>query len=56
MIEADTLVTATANRACDDLARELERRGLDFSAIGDGVAPRQAAYAIHDGRRVALEI
>ncbi len=56
LLEADTLVTATTNRAFDDLARELERRGVACSAIGDGVAPRQAAYAIHDGRRVAMNI
>ncbi len=56
LIEADTLVTATANNAFDELARELEQRGVAFTAIGDGVAARQAPYAIHDGRRVALEI
>lgn len=56
LIAADTLVMATANRACDDLARDLEARGLGFRAIGDGVAPRQAAFAIFEGRRAGLEI
>jgi 2,4-dienoyl-CoA reductase-like NADH-dependent reductase (Old Yellow Enzyme family)/thioredoxin reductase len=55
-IKADTLVTATANMACDDLARELESRDVAFHAIGDGVAARQAPYAIYDGRRIALEL
>ncbi len=56
MIEADTLVTATVNRAFDDLARELQVRGVVFRAIGDGGAARQAPFAFHDGRRVALEV
>ncbi len=56
MIAADTFVTATTNKAFDDLARELEDRGVSFHAIGDGVAARQAAYAIYDGRRVALDL
>lgn len=55
-IEADTLVTATANAAFDDLARDLEARGVPFTAIGDGVAARQVPYAIYDGRRVGLRI
>ncbi|MCP4200297.1 MAG: FAD-dependent oxidoreductase [Proteobacteria bacterium] len=56
MIEADTLVMATANMAYDKLARELEACGVNFKAIGDGVAARQAPYAIYDGRRTAMEI
>ena len=56
MIDADTLVTATTNVAFDTLACELVECGVTFTAIGDGVAARQAPYAIHDGRRVALEI
>lgn len=55
-IDADTLVFATANVANDMLARDLESRGLPFTAIGDGVAPRQAPYAIHEGRKAALEL
>ena len=56
MITADTLVTATANRAFDELTRELQARGVACRTIGDAVAARQAAYAIYDGRRVALEL
>jgi len=56
MVEADALVISTANMAFDDLAQELETRNIAYEAIGDGVAARQAAYAIYDGRRIALEI
>jgi len=56
VVAADTLVTATTNMAFDGLARDLDSRGVSFRAIGDGVAPRQAPYAIYDGRRIALEI
>ena len=55
-LPADTLVTATVNKAFDDLARDLDARGLGYTAIGDGVAARQAPYAFYDGRRVALAI
>ena len=56
LIEADTLVMATCNNAFDDLARELDLRGILFDAIGDCVAARQAAYAIYDGRHVAMQV
>lgn len=55
-IEADTLVTSTTNVAFDDLARELEERGIDAQSIGDGLAPRQAAFAIYEGRNTALKV
>jgi glycine/D-amino acid oxidase-like deaminating enzyme len=53
-IEADALVFATTSMAADSLSVELEARGIAFTAIGDCTAARQAAYAIHDGRKVAL--
>lgn len=53
-IEADALVFATANMAEDTLSSELAERGIAFSAIGDCVAARQAPYAIHEGRKIAL--
>lgn len=40
----------------DSLARELERRGIAHVAIGDCTAARQAAFAFHDGRKVALSL
>lgn len=55
-IEADTLVFATANTAENGLAMALRDRGVDFREIGDGAAPRQAAYAIYDGRKAGLEM
>jgi NADPH-dependent 2,4-dienoyl-CoA reductase/sulfur reductase-like enzyme len=55
-IEADALVFATTNIAEDSLSLELDRRGIAFTAIGDCTAARQAAFAIHDGRKVALTI
>jgi len=55
-VEADTLVTATTNVAADWLAQELDKMGVPFQAIGDGVAPRQAPYAIYEGRKVALAL
>ncbi|MCG7508972.1 oxidoreductase, partial [Mesorhizobium sp. IRAMC:0171] len=51
---ADSLVFAGTSMAEDSLAAELAARGIPFTAIGDCTAPRQAAFAIHDGRRVAL--
>lgn len=55
-LEADTLVFAGTNMAQDDLALELARRGIPHTAIGDCTASRQAAFAIHDGRKVALSL
>jgi len=55
-LEAETLVFATANRAENSLALALQERGVSFSEIGDGAAPRQAPYAIHEGRQVGLRL
>lgn len=55
-IDADCLVLATTNVAADWLARELRAAGIEFAEIGDGAAPRQAPYAIYEGRKAALEI
>jgi len=59
LVPADDLVIATANAAEDDLARDLAR-DLDGEVpvhlIGDAAAPRQAPYAIHDGRKVGLAL
>ena len=56
LIAADSLILATANRAEDHLARALDHVELAIHAIGDCVAPRQAAFAIYEGRKVALEL
>lgn len=55
-IEAEALVFATANTAESSLAAALRDRGVSFREIGDGAAPRQAAYAIYDGRKAGLEM
>jgi NADPH-dependent 2,4-dienoyl-CoA reductase/sulfur reductase-like enzyme len=55
-LEADALVYAATGTADDSLARALEERGIAFTAIGDCTAARQAAFAIHDGRKVALAL
>jgi glycine/D-amino acid oxidase-like deaminating enzyme len=55
-IEADALVFAATSMAADSLSAELEARGIAFTAIGDCTAARQAAYAIHDGRKAALQL
>ncbi len=55
LVPADDLVVATANVAEDSLARTLEGE-LPIHLIGDAAAPRQAPYAIHDGRKVGLAL
>ncbi|BCH22920.1 oxidoreductase [Mesorhizobium sp. L-8-3] len=55
-VEADALVYAATNIAEDSLSRDLEQHGIAFTAIGDCTAPRQAAFAIHDGRKAALAL
>ncbi len=56
IVEADNLVTALTNVANDDLANGLRELGVAHQAIGDGVSARHAAAAIHEGRRLGLEI
>jgi len=55
-IEADSLVLATPNVSNSDLAEALTARGVPFDLIGDGAAPRLAAYAFHEGRKVGLAV
>ncbi len=58
LIEADSLVLATTNRADDGIVRELADGGHDFDlhSIGDCVAPRQAPYAFFEGRKLGLAL
>ena len=53
---AGSLVLSTVNRAEDSLARELEKVDLRWVAVGDCVAPRQAPYAIYEGRKAGLDL
>jgi len=52
----DTLVLATANQPFDELLRALADSGIEAQGIGDCVAPRQAAAAIFEGRRLGLAL
>lgn len=54
VIPADSLVLATTNVADDEIASALRANRVDFELIGDAAAPRMAALAFHDGRRVGL--
>jgi 2,4-dienoyl-CoA reductase-like NADH-dependent reductase (Old Yellow Enzyme family) len=51
----DWLVVAGTPVARTELLEELARAGIAHTAIGDCVAPRTAAAAILDGRRVGLQ-
>jgi len=55
-IEAQTLVLATTNSAEDELWRELMEKAHTAINIGDSVAPRQAPFAIYEGRKAALSM
>ena len=55
-IAADSLVLATVNMVDTTLADDLRAKGSSFELIGDAAAPRQAAYAFHEGRKTALSI
>lgn len=50
----DCLVLATTARADDALARALAAEGVATHTIGDCVAPRRAALAFFEGRRLGL--
>ncbi|MFC6688148.1 oxidoreductase [Jhaorihella thermophila] len=56
LIEADDLVMATTNHADMDLRDDLAARGIACTLIGDANAPRNAAYAIYEGRKAALAL
>jgi 2,4-dienoyl-CoA reductase-like NADH-dependent reductase (Old Yellow Enzyme family) len=53
-VAADSLVLATTNRADVSLRQELADLGISAALIGDAHAPRLAAQAFHDGRKLAL--
>nr|WP_298685343.1 FAD-dependent oxidoreductase [uncultured Dongia sp.] len=52
----DSLVLATTNTSDSALQTELQDAGLGHHAIGDCLAPRHAAAAIFEGRRLALTL
>ena len=55
-VEASALVLATTNIAFNELELELADTNLVVQTIGDCVAPRQAAYAFHEGRKLGLSL
>ena len=55
-IDADALVLATVNAPERTLPDALAGSGREVHAIGDCVAARQAPAAIHEGRKLALEL
>lgn len=55
-VEGDCLVICTTNTAMDMLSEDLRALGIRHHLAGDCAAPRQAPYAFHDGRKIALEI
>ena len=56
LLAADSLVLAGIPVAEDWLAGELEGSGLEIHTIGDSVHPRRAHMAIHEGRKVGLQL
>ena len=56
VIGADDLVMATVNHADMTLRDDLAERGIAAALIGDVNAPRNAAYAIFEGRKAALAL
>ncbi len=56
LVAADALVLATDTLANADLALALQGRAGDPALIGDALAPRNAAAAIHEGRKLALQL
>ena len=52
----DSLVLATTNHADTALQTDLQAAHVAHHAIGDCLAPRQAAAAIFEGRRLALSL
>ena len=53
-LDAAALVMSTTNRAFDPLSTDLA--DIETHLIGDAAAPRQAPYAFHEGRKVALKL
>lgn len=55
VVPADDLVMAVPNAAEDSVARALDGE-TEVHVIGDAAAPRQAPYAIHDGRKIGMSL
>ena len=55
-ISAQSLVLATQNIADTALPQALMAANIPYDAIGDGLAPRSAAAAIYEGRKLGLAL
>jgi len=55
-VAASAIVTATTNVVHNETELELVEAGIRLHLIGDAAAPRQAAYAFHDGRKIGLAL
>ncbi len=55
-LPADSLVLSTANRPDNELVKALAGLAVPVHAIGDCLAPRHAAAAIFEGRRLARSL
>lgn len=56
LVEADSLVLATANSPFDELSQPLRKAGKTVHCIGDCVAARTAYVAFYEGLRLGLSI
>jgi 2,4-dienoyl-CoA reductase-like NADH-dependent reductase (Old Yellow Enzyme family)/thioredoxin reductase len=55
-VSASALVTATTNRAANDIEQALARTSTSFHVIGDCAGPRSAPYAFYEGRKIGLSL
>ncbi len=52
-VSASAIVVATTNMALNNLELELSELGVKTHTVGDCVAPRNAAHAFYEGRKLA---
>jgi hypothetical protein len=55
-LAADSVVLVPEFAPNDDLAKALERRGLEVHRVGDSVEPRRIKDAIHEGHLAARQL
>jgi len=55
-VDASAIVTATTNSVDNAVELALAENGIGFHLVGDAAAPRTAAFAFHDGRKIGLSI
>ncbi len=55
-VPAQSLILSAGRRADQDLAHGVQERALDARQIGDALAPRNAAAAIYEGRKIGMAL